>query len=241
MMPKFKAQARIESQRRTLGARSVSESRSRKSNAGVKLSAKLANAKAAAKAAGETPNASIQETNKFGSGGEKTTHSTILSVIECDSLVECAKVLQLGADACNNILNVQQLNMKEIKDKYASHKADVNRTFREQHGDTLSGELDAMRQNALAKGSTRYFRSQVIVEVTSEQEFDGAEFDEDRNLYVFLVRSKAVYTANSITNVGSLPKQGRTGTGETNVPIARGASWNEATQSFDRDFFRKTG
>jgi len=241
-MQKFIAFARIDSQRRTLGARSVSENRTRKSNAGVKLSAKLSTLKSNAKGTDGNPYPSAsKEGSQKKAVVDKTTHSTLLSRVECDSLVDCAKVLQVGAEACNNILNVEQINMKEIKDAYAQHKLEVNRNFREQYGDVLSGELDAKRQNALAKGSTRYFRSQVVVEVTSEDSFDGAEFDEVRNLYVFLVRSKAVYTTKAITSMSSLPSKPRAVNGYANVPIARSASWNEATQSFDRDFFRRTG
>jgi hypothetical protein len=226
---KLIAQLRIESQRRTLGARSISETRVRKSNAGAKLSAQLR------KLGGTTPGTPSNK-NK----GEKTTFSKVIKRIEVDELKDCIQILTEARDLCNRFLNVKQIDMKQTKDTYAQHKLDTNRQFKDQHGDRLTPELDAKLQNALAKGATRYFRSQVIFEITSEEAFEGSEFDQVRGLHVLRIRSKVAYTTKPITMISQVPEQGLDENGVNNVPVSRGAVWNEGTQSFDREQFRRT-
>jgi len=137
----------------------------------------------------------------------------------------------------SNILHVPQLDMRALREAYAEHKASINLEFRTKYGDKLSGMEDAERINALAQKATRYYISQVTIEVTSNETFEGAEYNEERQLYIWRVQSKAVFTKD-LLKVNSLPK---TPENSDNIiaEVTQGANWNESTATFDRVYFQR--
>jgi len=238
--PKFKATARLDSQWDRLGARSVSERKARGSKAKTKASAFAASLKS--KTTESPKDSGVKVPRKgpkpYGSDKSASTHVHIFEAIETDNFEDCVSLVDRNQVQLSNILHVDQINMSALRDKYARHKAEVDADFRSKFGDKLDGVQDAARINARAKGASRYVISQVTIEITSEESFQGSVYDAERGLYVWIVRSKAVYTS-SLLNPNALPKTPAEKM-NTTAETTQGAVWNESTQRFDRLYFPKS-
>lgn len=236
-MAAFKLQAGLRSQSDRIGPRSISESKSRGSAARTKAQGFVRANKKKVEEIPPDQTPDVEGNNRrgplpYGSNLNASTHSHIYGRHEVATLAECAELVEKYQSHLSNIANVQQLNMVELRERYAADKAAINQQFRTKYGDRLSGVQDAERTNALAKKASKYWISQAYIEITSNEAFEGAEFDSDRNLYVWRAVSKAVFTKDLLNPV-SLPKTADATRGVF-AEISLNANWNESTQSFDR-------
>lgn len=104
----------------------------------------------------------------------------------------------------SNVLNKHEAkipgmaDVKQRKREYTSKKLEITEMYRQKYGDKPDGKQADEIQNAIAAYGFEYYSNQIVVTITSDEEFEGSEamVDKDQNVlgYILTVRSKSVFT-----------------------------------------------
>lgn len=189
-------------QARHHGAR-VIEAREVKSSATkAKIDGLLRSTKKDSNSGGTTPkkgSGSAKSAKAYGSHDGSTHVQAIIDVDITDNQDLVSAIIKNSLDA---LVSQKSFDIRDKKYQYKLAKNKLEAEFKAKHGTRLTEEQFAQLQNAKADLSFDYYATQIVVVMTDpDNQFEDSEWDEERQAFVLVIKSKTVYTVDLLVGV----------------------------------------